>query len=315
MGSFAVRAGAAAGAIAVVLLAATTSPNAGQPSSVAAPGSVALPQVAAGPRENVPSALVNLGDPRFPPWLLAPGDLHAGGPPPDGIPAIDHPTFLRAEDVTWLGDREAVLVLTIGGQTRGYPIQIMIWHEIVNDTIGGIPVAVTYCPLCNSGVAVDRRAAGRVLSFGTSGLLYADNLVMYDRQTESLWPQMTFTAAFGMLTGTRLTPHVMQTVSWRQFRDAHPRAWVLSRDTGYQRDYGLNPYASWDDPQRPLLSPLPRRDEREPLKERVIGIGDGSTAVAVLRSAVDVALAAADPAAATTIEEASGLPTPQEDRP
>jgi hypothetical protein len=182
-----------------------------------------------------------------------------------------------------------VLALTIGGQTRGYPVQIMTWHEIVNDTVAGTPVAVTYCPLCNSGVAFDRTVGGRVLSFGTSGRLYADNLVMYDRQTESLWPQLTFTAAVGVLTGTRLTPHVLQTVAWRQFRTAHPRAWVLSRDTGFTRDYGRNPYAGYDDPQQPPLFPLPDADRRERLKERVIGIGDGTAAVAVVRSAVAAA--------------------------
>ena len=114
-----------------------------------------------------------------------------------------------------------------------------------------------------------------MLSFGTSGLLYADNLVMYDRQTESLWPQLTFTAPVGVLTGTPLTPHVLQTVSWAEFRAAHPQAWVLSRDTGFDRDYGRNPYVGYDDPQRPLLFPLPQEDRRERLKERVIGLGVG----------------------------------------
>lgn len=112
---------------------------------------------------------------------------------------------------------------------------------------------------------------------------------MYDRQTESLWPQLTFTAAVGVLTGTKLTPHVLQAVAWCEFRAAHPQAWVLSRDTGFDRDYGRNPYAGYDDPQQPLLFPLLNADRRERLKERVIGIGHGSAAVAVLRSTVAAA--------------------------
>ncbi len=283
------RAASAVGVTAALLLAACAAAESGSPNAAGAPAPVALPQVAAGPREDVPSALDNMRAPAFPPPLINPDEIRSGGPPPDGIPAIDRPTFLRAGDVTWLGDAEAVLVLTVRGETRGYPVQILTWHEIVNDTIAGTPVAVTYCPLCNSGVAFDRAVGGRVISFGTSGRLYADNLVMYDRQTESLWPQLTFTAAVGVLTGTRLTPHPLQTVAWREFRVAHPQAWVLSRDTGFARDYGRNPYAGYDDPQQPLLFPLPEQDRRERLKERVIGLGDGATAVAVVRSAVAAA--------------------------
>jgi hypothetical protein len=132
----------------------------------------------AGPTEDVPSALDDRFDPRLPEPLLDPEQIVSGGPPPDGIPPIDEPRFERADGVDWLGDREPVLSLTVAGESRAYPLRIMTWHEIVNDSVGGEPVAVTYCPLCNSGVAFERRAAGRVLTFGTSGLLYADNLVM-----------------------------------------------------------------------------------------------------------------------------------------
>src|SRR5258708_19860527 len=114
-----------------------------------------------------------------------------GGPPPDGIPAIDHRRFIRAAQVSFLSASEPVLALQVGADARAYPVQILIWHEIVNDTVGRVPVAVTYCSLCNSAIAYDRRAAGRVLSFGTSGLLYDSNLVMYARQTQSLCMQFT----------------------------------------------------------------------------------------------------------------------------
>src|SRR5262249_62372242 len=116
------------------------------------------------------------------------------------------------------------------------------WHEIVNDTVGGVPVAVTYCPLCNSAIAYDRRGVGRVLSFGTSGRLFDSNLVMYDRQTQSLWVQFTGQAVARVLTGPPLTPYPMQTVAWGAWRAAHPRGWGLSRDTGYTRPYRPNPY-------------------------------------------------------------------------
>ena len=256
------------------------------PSVPADAENVAPAQAEAGASEEVPSALDDMRDRRLPRPLLDPDEILSGGPPPDGIPAVDEPRFSRAATVDWLADAEPLLSLTVGGETRGYPLQVMTWHEIVNDTIAGVPVAVTYCPLCNSGVAFERRAAGRVLSFGTSGRLYADNLVMYDRQTESLWPQLTGQAAVGVLTGTTLRAQPIGTVAWRDFRAAHPDAWVLSRDTGFVRPYGSNPYAGYDDPSGDVLFELPAKDARLPVKERVVGIAAAGDSVAVLRSAV-----------------------------
>jgi hypothetical protein len=282
----AAAAAAAAGAL-VVLIASCTSPAPPQDDTAASPPApVALPQVEPDPPEDVPSALQDMHHEDFPEPLVDPSEIISGGPPPDGIPPIDEPTFLKAGDVDFLDDAEAVLAFTIGGETRGYPVQIMTWHEIVNDTVGGVPVAVTYCPLCNSGLAFEREVDGRVLSFGTSGRLWANNLVMYDRQTESLWPQMSFTASVGVLTGTELTPHLATLLSWGDFRQAHPDAWVLSRDTGHDRDYGRNPYVAYDQPDRQPLFPQATDDARLPAQTRVIGIedddGDG-TPVAVVR--------------------------------
>ncbi len=247
----------------------------------------ALPNAAAGPREDTPSALDDMRQRSFPAALVDPDQILSGGPPPDGIPAIDSPRFVRADDVEWLGDGEPVLSLTVDGETRGYPLEVMTYHEIVNDTVGEVPVAVTYCPLCNSGVAFQRRAAGRVLSFGTSGRLFNDNLVMYDRQTESLWPQLTGTASIGVLTGTRLTPIPMGIVDWDRFRQDHPDAWVLSRDTGFDRAYGRNPYVGYDragtDPLFPLATPT---DPRLDAKTRVVGVEVGTDSVAVVRAAL-----------------------------
>lgn len=252
------------------------------------PGPEPSGQVANAAREDVPSALDDRDHPAFPAPLIDPDELISGGPPPDGIPAIDAPAFERADTVDWLEDNEPVLSLTVGGETRAYPLRVMTWHEIVNDVVGGVPVAVTYCPLCNSGVAFERTVTDHgVLSFGTSGLLYADNLVMYDRQTESLWPQLTGEASIGELTGTTLVAIPMGTVAWREFVTADPTARVLSQDTGFDRPYGTNPYSGYDDPEGDLLFGLPEDlDTRLPVKERVVGVVDGTQSVAVVRSSL-----------------------------
>ena len=235
----------------------------------------------------MPSALDNPADPAFPEPLIDLDHLVSGGPPPDGIPPIDDPRFEPASEVDWLSDPEPVLSLTIGEETRAYPLQVMTWHEIVNDVVDGTPVTVTYCPLCNSGVAFEREVDDRLLDFGTSGLLYADNLVMYDRQTESLWPQLTGQASVGALTGTQLEAIPMGVVGWAQFRTAHPDAPVLTRDTGFDRDYGRNPYVGYDEPDGGLLvEPPGRHRPRLPVKQRVIGIRVGDDARAVTRERV-----------------------------
>ena len=243
------------------------------------------PDVAVETRDaGVASALDDPQDPSFPDPLIDLDDVLTGGPPPDGIPPIDAPTFEVASDVDWLDAGEPVLSLTVDGETKGYPIRVMTWHEIVNDVVGGVPVAVTYCPLCNSGVAFERTVAGELTTFGTSGLLYADNLVMYDRRTESLWPQLTGRASVGALTGAELDSIPMGTVGWDQFRAEHPDAPVLSRDTGFDRDYGTNPYVGYDDPGSEPLFALPGDpDLRLPAKTRVIGVGEADEAVAVPR--------------------------------
>lgn len=217
----------------------------------------------------------------FPEPLIDLDRLIAGGPPPDGIPPVDDPMFLRVDDVDFLEDGEAVLVLEIDGDARAYPVQIMTWHEIVNDTVGGTPVTVSFCPLCNTAIAYDRRLDGRVLDFGTSGLLYSSALVMYDRQSESLWSHFTAEAIVGTLTGATLETIPMATVSWADFREAHPDGLVLSRKTGHIRDYGRNPYPGYDEPgEAPFLFDG-EVDGRLAVKERVIGIRDGSAGVAV----------------------------------
>jgi len=203
--------------------------------------SVVLEEVSGSPAEDVPSALENIEDPELPRPLVDPDAVVSGGPPPDGIPPIDEPRFQPAAEVDWLTDDEPVLAPAIGETPRAYPVRILIWHEIVNDTIDVRPVAVTYCPLCNSALAFDRQLGDRLLTFGTSGLLYHSDLVMYDRQTESLFSQIEGRAIAGVLAGEELDRVPVQTVTWAQWRQAHPEGMVLSQDTGARRDYGINP--------------------------------------------------------------------------
>ena len=236
------------------------------------------------------SALDDPLDESFPEPLIDLDDLLSGGPPPDGIPAIDDPQFDTASAVDWLEGDEPLLSLTLGGETRGYPLRVMTWHEIANDVVGEVPVSVTYCPLCNSGVAFERTVEGEATTFGVSGLLYADNLVMYDRATESLWPQLTGVASVGVRTGLELESIPLGTVGWDQFREAHPDALVLNRDTGFERDYGRNPYPGYDEPGSRPLFPLPGdpadADDRLGPKTRVIGLGGAADALAITRGQV-----------------------------
>lgn len=204
--------------------------------------------------------------------LVEPDDIISGGPPPDGIPPIDDPKFLAPDDVDFLADAEPVLAVEIEGDARAYPLQIMVWHEIVNDVIGGVPVAVTYCPLCNTGIAFERPTiAGELLDFGTSGKLYNSNLVMYDRQSETYWAQATGTAIVGPYAGEQLAFVPARIVSFGDWKAEHPDGLVLSRRTGASRPYGENPYVGLDRSERPFLF-AGEPDPRLPATSRVLGI-------------------------------------------
>jgi hypothetical protein len=172
------------------------------------------------------------------------------GQVPDGIPAIDDPQFVTVADADeYLTDREGVVVLDIDGDARAYPVQILIWHEIVNDVVGGVPVSITYCPLCNSAVSYRRIVQGEVTTFGTSGLLFNSALVMYDRLTESLWTHYNGEAIAGIATTERLVPISSPLLGWAEFKETFPDGLVLDRDqTGHNRSYGSNPYADYDNP-------------------------------------------------------------------
>ncbi|PJF30941.1 MAG: hypothetical protein CUN51_05505 [Candidatus Thermofonsia Clade 1 bacterium] len=203
-------------------------------------------------------------------------EIFSGGPPPNGIPPIDRPHFETvAAAERWLSAQSPVIALQIGEDVRAYPLAILIWHEIVNDTVGGVPVAVTFCPLCNSALVFDRRVDGHVLRFGVSGNLRKSDLVMWDEQTQSWWQQITGEVIVGALTGARLALIGSQVVSFEAFKRAFPHGKVLSRETGHDRSYGRNPYTSYDSNPRPFLFEGeidPRLSATEPV---LAGIVDG----------------------------------------
>ncbi len=201
-------------------------------------------------------------------------EILSGGPPRDGIPPIDNPIFESVSTASfWLDDREPVIALVLGDDVRAYPIQILTWHEIVNDTVNNLPVVVTFCPLCTTGLVFERPTIdGETLTFGTSGNLRKSDLVMWDRQTESWWQQFSGEAIVGDLTGTKLTFLSSSIIAWSDFKDKYPNGQVLSTDTGYSRDYGRNPYAGYDNvDSSPFLFDGIADDRLRPM-ERVIGI-------------------------------------------
>ncbi len=209
-------------------------------------------------------------------------EILSGGPPKDGIPAIDHPRFVDVEEAnTWLKPREPVIPFEMNGDVRAYPIQILIWHEIVNDEVGGVPVAITFCPLCNTAIAFDRRVGNRVLDFGTTGRLRFSNLIMYDRQTETWWQQATGEAIIGELAGERLTFLPASIIAWEEFKTVYPDGKVLSRETGYHRDYGKNPYFGYDSiDNSPFLYVGPETPHTLPPMARVLTVDLNGEAVA-----------------------------------
>ncbi len=201
-------------------------------------------------------------------------EITSGGPPKDGIPAIDEPNFVSVREADrWLGDSEPVAVVELNGEVKAYPLQILIWHEIVNDVVGSKPVTVTYCPLCNTTLAFARGFDGRVLDFGTTGRLRHSDMVMYDRQTETWWQQATGEAIVGEYAGQRLDFIPAPLISWGTFSAEFPDALVLSRETGHDRPYGRNPYQGYDSEVSPMRAFFRRQvDDRLPAMERIVAL-------------------------------------------
>ena len=180
-------------------------------------------------------------------------EILSGGPPKDGIPSIDRPVFTTVAKSDNLKDNEPVVGLSVDGDARAYPIRVLIWHEIVNDTVGGRPVTVTFCPLCNSAIVFDRKVAGDTLEFGTTGKLRNSDLVMYDRKTESWWQQFTGDAIVGSMVGQSLKMIPARLESFAEFKARHPQGKVLIPNNPEMRAYGRNPYVGYDSAPKPFL--------------------------------------------------------------
>ncbi len=200
-------------------------------------------------------------------------EIVSGGPGKDGIPAIDDPKFVdTAAADEYLRDQEPVIAFQLNSDARAYPLQILIWHEMVNDVVGGKPVLVTFCPLCGTAHVFERTVDGVTYDFGTTGRLLDTDLVMYDRQTESWWQQTAGDAIVGDLTGTQLSSLPASIISWGDFKKTFPLGKVLSRDTGFSRPYGRNPYTGYDDIDSSPFLFNEASDPRLPPIERVVTV-------------------------------------------
>jgi hypothetical protein len=209
-------------------------------------------------------------------------EIMSGGPPKDGIPSIDDPKFVAVAEVSDLAPTEPVIGLIVNGDARAYPLRVLTWHEIVNDVIGGVPVAVTYCPLCNAAIVFDRRVGGVATEFGTTGKLRFSDLVMYDRNTESWWQQYLGVAIVGELTGTELRILPARLEAWERFAARHPEGRVLVPRSSFLRSYGANPYVGYDTAPRPFLY---RGEDPEGIAPmaRVLAVGEEAWSLDLLR--------------------------------
>lgn len=199
-------------------------------------------------------------------------EIRSGGPPKDGIPAIDNPTFESVDAAKErLAEQEPVIVFEHGGEAKAYPLSILIWHEIVNDTVGGKPIAVTFCPLCNASIVFDATFDGQVRDFGTTGRLRNSDLIMYDRQSETWWQQFTGEGIVGQYAGHQLTFLPSQVLSFGDFAERYADGQVLAIPASFRRQYGINPYSGYDSLTTPFLY-RGEIDDRLPAMERVVGI-------------------------------------------
>ena len=209
-------------------------------------------------------------------------EILSGGPPKDGIPSIDDPQFVPIAEMSDIADSEPVIGLVVNGDARAYPLRVLTWHEIVNDIVGGVPVAITYCPLCNSSIVFDRRIEGNAVEFGTTGKLRNSDLVMYDRETESWWQQFLGEAIVGARTGTRLEILPSRLESWSKFKTRNPGGRVQVPNDPGMRPYGANPYVGYDGSSFPFLYNGSYPEGIKPMA-RVVAVGDQAWALDLLR--------------------------------
>lgn len=207
--------------------------------------------------------------------LIPREQIYAGGPAKDGIPSIDKPEFLQASAASFMHADDPVLGLVRNNIARAYPIRILNWHEVVNDRFGDEAVTVTFCPLCGTGVAFDSRVDGRLLSFGVSGLLYNNDVLLYDRQTLSLWSQLLGQAISGPMKGRRLTPLPLTQTTWSDWLKYHATTAILSTNTGTARPYEHDAYPGYEGSQE-IIFPVAFRSSGYHPKERVLGVRIGA---------------------------------------
>ena len=203
--------------------------------------------------------------------LVPAEEILQGGPGRDGIRSLDYPAFIPADDASFLKSKDRILGIEINGVARAYPIRILNYHELVNDAFAGNAIVVTYCPLCNSGIAFDATVNRMRLEFGVSGLLYNSDVLLYDRQTGSLWSQIEQTAVTGVMRGTKLAAIPLTHTTWRDWRERYPETEVLSNETGFRRDYKTNPYLDYSRAGR-LMFPVAQENSKYRRKSMVLGL-------------------------------------------
>lgn len=213
-----------------------------------------------------------------------------GGPPKDGIPSLTNPSFVPASSASYMKAPDRVIGVSHKGKTRAYPLKILSWHECVNDTIEGKPIAVTYCPLCDSSAVFERMVEGEVLEFGISGLLYQSNMLLFDRrddpQEESLWSQLMGEAVAGPKTGTELKCLPFQLMSWEAWKELYPGTSVLTIYTGHSRCYDINSYEDYFNSER-LVYPINHHSEQFEKKEQILGLRIGNQYKAIPLQCLD----------------------------
>lgn len=212
-------------------------------------------------------------------WLIPFAEVRDGGPGKDGIPAIDDPKFIKANEADYLNDDDLVLGFADGGEVRAYPHKILDWHEIVNDDTPNHSLAVIYCPLTGTGIGWDRNVGDKKTTFGVSGLLYNSNIIPYDRSTDSNWSQLLLKSVNGNLMGSRPIIHNLAETSWKTWKTMFPNSNVLSLSTGYNRNYQNYPYGSYKTNEN-LLFPVSNSDSRMHQKERVLAVFENDKAIA-----------------------------------
>ncbi len=194
-----------------------------------------------------------------------------GGPPRDGIPSIDNPEFINISEANFLNNNDRVLGVYFNGIPKAYPVRILNFHEIVNDEFDGHPVVVTFCPLCGSGIAFDAMIGGHKRTFGVSGLLYNSDVLLYDRQSETLWSQILSEAVSGRLAGEKLDIIQTYNTSWKNWKDQYPGTLILSTNTGFSKDYSRDPYPDYYDSEK-VWFPVANKNDAMPPKAKILGL-------------------------------------------